>query len=160
MDRLALDAETVDALEGPQHSETEPPEIELRGCAIINVVAAYMVRGASLQAKGGSWPSAIEVQEEGLRLRKEMLAAARLAEGALGAAPGALTQAEADMRVFCHDLTYRDHDKDYRMYAALPPDMLRTRALGVIRVDSYGRETVELIVGVEFTRQEEEILWA
>eukprot|EP00959_Pyramimonas_sp_CCMP1952_P419909 8795276-Pyramimonas_sp.AAC.1 len=76
-----------------------------------------------------------------------MLQAARIAEGALGEVPGLLTQAEADLRIFCHDLTPRDHDKDYRMHAALPPDLLRTKALGAARVDYYGRVAVELIIG-------------
>ena len=158
-DKLALDAETVASLDGLQHSKTEPPEIELRECAILNVVAAHMVRGTPTRPGGSSWPSAIEVQEEGLKFRKEMLAAARIAESALGEVPGTLTQAEADLRVFCHDLTRRDHDKDYRMYAALPPDLLKSKALGAIRVDYYGRAAAELIVGAEFTRREEDILW-
>eukprot|EP00959_Pyramimonas_sp_CCMP1952_P366882 7684101-Pyramimonas_sp.AAC.1 len=45
------------------------------------------------------------------------------------------------------------------MYAALPPDMLRDKASGAARVDFYGREAVELIIGAEFTGQEEDILW-
>eukprot|EP00959_Pyramimonas_sp_CCMP1952_P153019 3200957-Pyramimonas_sp.AAC.1 len=79
-----------------------------------------------------------------------MLQAARIAEGALGDVPGLLTQAEAGLRIFCRDLTYRGHDKDYRMYAALPPDFLRAKALGAARVDYYGRAAVELIIGAEF----------
>ena len=53
----------------------------------------------------GSWPTLLEVQEEAVGLRKEMLEAAKIAEGLLGEAPGSLTQAEADLRVFCRDLT-------------------------------------------------------
>ena len=45
------------------------------------------------------------------------------------------------------------------MYAALPPDLLRSKALGAVRVDYYGRAAVELIIGAEFTRREEDILW-
>eukprot|EP00959_Pyramimonas_sp_CCMP1952_P171713 3588292-Pyramimonas_sp.AAC.1 len=86
-----------------------------------------------------------------------MLGAARIAESALGEIPGLLTQAEADLHIFCRDLTCRDHDKDYRMCAALPPDLLRDKALGAVRVDCYGRAAVELVVGAEFTRQEEDI---
>ena len=44
------------------------------------------------------------------------------------------------------------------MYAALPPDLLKSKALGAIRTDSYGRAAVELIIGAEFTRREEDIL--
>ena len=126
-------------------------------CDILNVVAAHM--NGNAQAPPGGWPSALEVQEAGLIFRKEMLVAARSAEGALGETPGLLTQAEADLRIFCHDLTHRDHDKDYRMYAALPPQLLRQKALGAMRVDYYGRVAVELIVGSEFTRHESDILW-
>ena len=43
-DKLALDDETVAALDGLPHStQQEPPEVELRECAILNVVAAHMV---------------------------------------------------------------------------------------------------------------------
>eukprot|EP00959_Pyramimonas_sp_CCMP1952_P433297 9073587-Pyramimonas_sp.AAC.1 len=61
-EKLALDPETVEVLDGLQHSSKEPPEIELRECAIINVIAAHMIREAPPQEC--EWPSAIAVQEE------------------------------------------------------------------------------------------------
>eukprot|EP00959_Pyramimonas_sp_CCMP1952_P144900 3033116-Pyramimonas_sp.AAC.1 len=42
-DKLALDPETVEALDGLPHSNIEPPDIELRECAIINVIAAHAI---------------------------------------------------------------------------------------------------------------------
>ena len=46
-DKLALDPETVAALEGPPHSTADPPDIELRECAILNVAAANMINQLS-----------------------------------------------------------------------------------------------------------------
>ena len=67
-DKLALDDETVAALDGLPHSvQQEPLEIELRECAILNVVAAHLI--SNTRAPPGGWPSALYVQEEGLVFR-------------------------------------------------------------------------------------------
>eukprot|EP00959_Pyramimonas_sp_CCMP1952_P300018 6275029-Pyramimonas_sp.AAC.1 len=68
-DKLALDPETVEALDGLPHSCKGPPDIELRECAIINVIAANMINEGATPT--GEQPLAIAVQEEGLRFRKE-----------------------------------------------------------------------------------------
>ena len=67
------------------------------------------------------------MQALALQLRSELLEMALQAKGALGPPPPYLTQIECDVRVWGHDLTHRDHDKDYRMYAAFPPDLLKTK---------------------------------
>ena len=68
-------------------------------------------------------------------------------------------QAEADSRIFCNDLAHGDRDEDCRMYAALPPEALKRKALGAARVDSCGRAAVELVVGADFDRSEANVVW-
>eukprot|EP00959_Pyramimonas_sp_CCMP1952_P259297 5421021-Pyramimonas_sp.AAC.1 len=64
-DKLALDPETVEALDGLPHSTTEPPDIELRESALTNVAAAHMIGNVAMPE--GGRPSAIAVQEDRAR---------------------------------------------------------------------------------------------
>ena len=69
----------------------------------------------------------------------------------LGNPPEVMTQAEADLRVFHHDIVQPDHDTDYRLPAALPIDQLRTLRLCFVRIDSQHCASLDTVTGAEFT---------
>ena len=73
-------------------------------------------------AKTGKAPNLknLHVATQGIRL--EAAKEAQGAEKRLGNPPEEMDRAEADVRVFAHDLTHYDHDKDYRCLIAFPSD--------------------------------------
>jgi hypothetical protein len=69
----------------------------------------------------------------------------------LGGPPEVMTQAEADLRVFHHDLVWPDHDTDYRLPAALPIEQFKTLRLCFVRVDSQHCASLDTVTGEYFT---------
>ena len=69
----------------------------------------------------------------------------------LGEAEEHLARAENDLRVYLHDVLYRDHDKDYRTLVALPLSELEEWIVYVLRADYWGAFYVDAIVGSRYT---------
>ena len=82
-----------------------------------------------------------------LELRSRAREEAVDAQLALGPLPASLQQAEADLRVFTHDLLHRDHDRDYRSLAAFPHPHFSEVLFYIVRVDAKGRPYTEIIRG-------------
>ena len=78
---------------------------------------------------------------------------------ALGPAPPAMHQAEADLRTFVHDLVHRDHDKDYRSLAAFPPAAAEHVACHILRVSHRGTCTGETVYGWQYDDQTSPHIW-
>eukprot|EP00972_Heterocapsa_arctica_P038853 5724472-Heterocapsa_arctica.AAC.1 len=49
--------------------------------------------------------------------------------------------------MLAHDLCWRDHDKDFRCFAAFPVDELADLSFAVIRVGYQGNTSVEVVSG-------------
>ncbi|CAE8721383.1 unnamed protein product [Polarella glacialis] len=88
-----------------------------------------------------------DVQTLVLAIRRGLTDYALRAEASLGPAPTHLTQAEPDLRVFCHVAVRRDHDKDFRCFAAFPLPEVKRATLNVLRVGFGGKAIVESVVG-------------
>ncbi|CAE7297447.1 TRPT1, partial [Symbiodinium sp. CCMP2592] len=84
---------------------------------------------------------------------------ARVAEDSLGPTPERLTQAEADVRVFHHDLLHFGHDRDYRTLVAHPLEEWECLGLAVLRLDAYMRPSVEVVCGRRYSGKAEDTRW-
>ncbi|CAE7258866.1 unnamed protein product [Symbiodinium microadriaticum] len=111
-DQLWLDTPACQAL-GFADASAEPKQ-----CLLLHVAAAY------LSKPGGPLPAESAVQAQALSWRLWWATQARVAEDSLGPVPSRLSQAEADVRVFHHDLLYFGHDRDYRTLVAHPLEVL------------------------------------
>ena len=151
-DRLQLDEELEHKLLGAAHAPQEP-EMELRQCLFLNVA------GALLRAGSRKMPKPAAIQDLAHRMRAQMHLQALEALQALGPAPPHMSAAEADLRVFCHDAVYRDHDKDYRALLAFPLEDLEPYALHVVRIDFHGQATVNSVTGIRWSDREQSHLW-
>ena len=138
--RLRLDPDLANHLKGSPTVGADP-EWELKQCLYQNVA------GALLQWETGSEPSMVAVQTLAHRLRAQMHTQALAARCALGPGHPTMSGAEADVRIFCHDMLFCEHDKDYRCFAAFPLPELATFALRVLRVHYYGRAQLGSIIG-------------
>ena len=87
------------------------------------------------------------------------MAAAAAAADTIGSPPPLLTQAEADSQVYIHDILHRDHDKEYRMYAAFLLLQLVHNALAALRIDHHGGVHVELVTGAPFRGEGSMAIW-
>ncbi|CAE7372776.1 unnamed protein product [Symbiodinium sp. CCMP2592] len=121
-DRLPLSPE-LQALLG--RSETEEP----KQCMLLHVAAGVL-------ATEGELPAA---QSLGQVAREAMYHAAREVEAQLGPPPEYLTRAEADFRVFNHDVLHFGHDRDYRTLVAYPQPCWEHLTFGMWRVEPRGR---------------------
>ena len=121
-DRLTLASDLAAQLRGLTEAY-EDPLVELWECAILNVAAGI------LRSDIGRLPTEQEVQTLAHRMRTDLLTQALAKEDALGEPAPMMTQAEADLRIFCHDAVVRDHDEDYCMYAAFPLEELADKVL-------------------------------
>ena len=137
-DQLWLDPTACQAL-GFAEASAEPKQ-----CLLLHVAAAYLSR------PGSPLPAEAAVQAQALSWRLWWAAQARVAEDSLGPVPARLSQAEADVRVFHHDLLYFGHDRDYRTLVAHPLDKLADLGLAVLRLDAYLRPTVEVLRGARY----------
>ena len=137
-DQLWLDPTACQAL-GFAEASAEPKQ-----CLLLHVAAAYLSR------PGSPLPAEAAVQAQALSWRLWWAAQARVAEDSLGPVPARLSQAEADVRVFHHDLLYFGHDRDYRTLVAHPLDELTDLGLAVLRLDAYLRPTVEVLCGARY----------
>ena len=117
-DQLWLDTPACQAL-GFADASAEPKQ-----CLLLHVAAAY------LSKPGGPLPAESAVQAQALSWRLWWATQARVAEDSLGPVPSRLSQAEADVRVFHHDLLYFGHDRDYRTLVAHPLEELTPRSCG------------------------------
>jgi len=112
---------------------------EIRQCLYLHCTASYLL------AKHGRIPSKEEVKEATKEVRLEAVWQAREAAYHLGACPAEVGKAEADVRVFAHDILHLDHDKDYRCLAAFPPSVFEGCTLHMVRMDPHGAVTTEII---------------
>ena len=78
-----------------------------------------------------------------MALRREHWVQAKEAECALGPAPAWVTAEESDLRVFVHDATHPDHEKDYRSLAAFLTALHADVTLYVWRVGRADPEVPE-----------------
>ena len=77
----------------------------------------------------------------------------------LGSPSETMTQSEADLRVFLHEVHYFSHDKDYRTSAALVLDTLKRYCLCFVRLDGSYQASVDTIPGTHFTGSPERCIW-
>ena len=119
-DRLPLSPD-LQALLG--RSEPEEP----KQCMLLHVAAGVL-------ATEGELPTLAAAQSLGQTAREAMYYAAREVEAQLGPPPEYLTRAEADFRVFNHDLLHFGHDRDYRTLVAYPQPCWEHLTFGVWRV--------------------------
>ena len=146
-DQLWLDPTACQAL-GFQATSTEPKQ-----CLLLHVAAAY------LSKPGGPLPAEAAVQAQALSWRLWWAEQAPIAEDSLGPVPSRLSQAEADVRVFHHDLLYFGHDRDYRTLVAHPLAELADLGLAVLRLDAYLRPSVEVLCGAQYTGNAADTRW-
>ena len=146
-DQLQIPPDFCDRL-GFATAETEPKQ-----CLLLHVAAAY------LSAPGAPLPGAEAVQELAVEWRERWSCQARVVEDSLGPVPSRITQAEADVRVFHHDLLHFGHDRDYRTLVAHPLDEWAELGLAVLRVDAYMRPSVEVICGSGYNGLAEHTRW-
>lgn len=106
---------------------------EMRARAILHMAAGTLMVGRDRP------PEPERVAALAKDLRRRLHRAAEEAQQALGDMPEWTCQAKADLRVYSHDLLFRDHDKDYRMYVAFPVEELADRALATVRVGNAVR---------------------
>ena len=103
-------------------------------------------------------PTAAEVASAAAKVRKELLDRAVSSDTALGPVPDELSRAEADLRIYAHDLRHWAHDKDYRCLAAYPLPFFSRHRLLFLRVDSRGHVTSEEIRGADAAASSEPIV--
>ncbi|CAE7767408.1 unnamed protein product [Symbiodinium sp. CCMP2592] len=132
-DRLPLSPE-MQALLG--RNETEEP----KQCMLLHVAAGVL-------STEGELPTLAAAQLLGQAAREAMYHSAREVEAQLGPPPEYLTRAEADFRVFNHDLLHFGHDRDYRTLVAYPQPAWEHLTFGVWRVEPHGSALVEYLVG-------------
>ena len=101
--------------------------VELMQCLVLHIAAAVLIAVEVIAPELDSEP----LHSLAGALLLDMCQQAAEALTLLGEIPDRITQAEADLRVFIHDLLYRDHDRDFRTLAAFPPDVLRVFAVVV-----------------------------
>ena len=138
-DRLPIHSSLSALLGAKEHGSSD---YEIRQCLLLHCTAGC------LMAKTGKAPNLknLHVATQGIRL--EAAKEAQGAERRLGNAPEEMDRAEADVRVFAHDLTHYDHDKDYRCLIAFPSELYDDYLFNVVRMDLQGELTVETIVGL------------
>ncbi|CAE7233656.1 unnamed protein product [Symbiodinium sp. CCMP2592] len=132
-DRLPLSPE-MQALLG--RNETEEP----KQCMLLHVAAGVL-------STEGELPTLAAAQLLGQAAREAMYHSAREVEAQLGPTPEYLTRAEADFRVFNHDLLHFGHDRDYRTLVAYPQPAWEHLTFGVWRVEPHDSALVEYLVG-------------
>ena len=125
---------------------------EGRQCLVLHCVAGVLHR------KQGRLPTAAEVASAAAKVRKDLLDRAVSSDTALGPVPEELSRAEADLRIYAHDLRHWAHDKDYRCLAAYPLPFFSRYRLLFLRVDSRGHVTSEEIRGADATACSEPIV--
>lgn len=81
---------------------------EIRQCLLLHCTAGC------LMARTGTAPKLKDLHCATQRPRYQAAKEALSAESRLGEPPDEMGRAEADVRVFAHDLIRYDHDKDYR----------------------------------------------
>ena len=101
----------------------------------------------------------LDVQQKALEWRKDFMDQAVSTESALGEMPESMTLAEADLRMFAHDMLHRDHDKDFRAFAAFPLEDLKDFMIVVVRVRFNTQVIVESLVGREYDPSSGKVLW-
>ncbi|CAE7435441.1 unnamed protein product [Symbiodinium sp. CCMP2592] len=127
---------------------------EPKQCLLLHVAAAYLGKsGQPLPTPESVWALAAE-------WRVRWCSQARVAEDSLGPAPERLTQAEADVRVFHHDLLHFGHDRDYRTLVAHPFEEWDCLGLAVLRLDAYMRPSVEVVCGSRYSGKAEDTVGA
>ena len=79
--------------------------------------------------------------------------------GLLGDPAASMTQAEADLRTFLHDIHHFSHTKDYRTTAALLLDSFQKHCLCFVRIDGSYQVAVDTIPGSHFGGSPEHCIW-
>ena len=147
-DRLGMPPGVSDQVKGAPASD----EPEGRQCLVLHCVAGVLHR------KQGRLPTAAEVASAAAKVRKDLLDRAVSSDTALGPVPEELSRAEADLRIYAHDLRHWAHDKDYRCLAAYPLPFFSRYRLLFLRVDSRHHVTSEEIRGADATASSEPIV--
>ncbi|CAE7545999.1 unnamed protein product [Symbiodinium sp. CCMP2592] len=146
-DQLPLSSEACERM-GFAAVRDEPKQ-----CLLLHVAAAYLATpDQPLPTPEAVWALAAE-------WRVRWCSQARVAEDSLGPTPERLTQAEADVRVFHHDLLHFGHDRDYRTLVAHPLEEWDCLGLAVLRLDAYMRPSVEIVCGSRYSGQAEDTRW-
>ena len=121
-----------------------PADSEPKQCLLLHVAAAY------LSGAKAALPTEAAVHSLALAWRERWYKQACVAEDSLGPIPARIAQAEADLRVFHHDLLHFGHDRDYRTLLAHPLEEWTALGLAVLRLDAYLRPSVEVICGRDY----------
>eukprot|EP00971_Amphidinium_carterae_P349240 6490916-Amphidinium_carterae.2 len=108
------------------------------------------VAGGLLLARKGFPPTMTAVDMEALDLREELHKQALCANCAMGESQGKIPLLEHELRTHVHDILSADHDRDYRVLAALAPHHTAQSRIVIMRVTYAKQATVEVIVGARF----------
>eukprot|EP00971_Amphidinium_carterae_P150818 2990256-Amphidinium_carterae.1 len=124
----------VRALEQLQLPDDRP---ERRQCLL------RCVAGGLLLATTGQCPTMTAVDQMALELREELHVQALCASSAMGEASGRIPVLEHELRTHVHDILSADHDRDYRVLAALAPSQTQQCRIVIMRVTYAKQATVE-----------------
>eukprot|EP00971_Amphidinium_carterae_P109570 2169532-Amphidinium_carterae.1 len=111
------------------------------------------IAGGVLYHQGKTCPSMSEVDRCALTLREELHTQALCAQHAMGTAGSRIPTLEHELRTHVHDVLLPDHDRDYRVIAALAPEFTSRCRIVIMRVTYAKQATVEIILGAHFDPQ-------
>ena len=150
-DELSLPADFVPQLAGAEPNASDAPEPKQR--LLLHSCAGVLL------AETGIVPEPEAVETLATSVRQRLHGQAHEAQAALGPTPDELSRAEADLRIYAHDLLHWGHDKDYRCLAAFPDPIFAPYALAIVRVDHRGSTALEVLVGANHDSSPESTVW-
>ena len=150
-DELSLPADFVPQLAGAEPNASDAPEP--KQCLLLHSCAGVLL------AETGIVPEPEAVETLATSVRQRLHGQAHEAQAALGPTPDELSRAEADLRIYAHDLLHWGHDKDYRCLAAFPDPIFAPYALAIVRVDHRGSTALEVLVGANHDSSPESTVW-
>ena len=150
-DELLLPADFLSQIVGAAQTSSDAPEP--KQCLLLHSCAGVLL------AETGIVPTPEAVEKLATSVRQRLHGQAHEAQAALGPTPDELSRAEADLRIYAHDLLHWGHDKDYRCLAAFPDRVFAPYALAIVRVDHRGSTALEVLVGANYDSSPESTIW-
>jgi len=133
--------------------DRRPRDPEARQCYVLHLAAGFLL------FKTKQLSNLPDVQRCARTILDLLMEGSQEPCDLLGDAADTMTQAEADLRVFLHDIRHFSHDKDYRTSAALVLSALKKHCLCFARIDGSYQVSVDTIPGAEFSGSAERCIW-
>ena len=150
-DELLLPADFLSQIVGAAQTSSDAPEP--KQCLLLHSCAGVLL------AETGIVPTPEAVEKLATSVRQRLHGQAHEAQAALGPTPDELSRAEADLRIYAHDLLHWGYDKDYRCLAAFPDRVFAPYALAIVRVDHRGSTALEVLDGANYDSSPESTIW-